>query len=279
MPHDIIDSHFHLWNLAREDYWWFREMPALNRDFMQDDYEPLRLAAGIEKAIIVQALESVTETDFMLDLSAKHNWIAGVIGWTDFEAENSSRAIVRLARHERFLGFRNWAVGRPDDDWLNSGKLDRSFSTLVDMDLTYDALVGPKNLSSLITRLQKHPKLKLCVNHFAYPLPEWQVDGHEETLWKMHLKKLSDLGAVIKFSGFGHKTNGIWETAPYDRFVEFALKCFGPSKVIWASNWPTVVKECSFDVWLEACQKWTSHLSAEDRASIFGGTAQSFYRI
>jgi L-fuconolactonase len=279
MPHEIIDSHFHLWNLAREDYWWFREMPALNRDFMESDYEPLRLAAGIHKSIIVQALETPTETDFMLALSAKHNWISGVIGWTDFEAENSSGAIAKLTRHEKFLGFRNWAVGRPDDDWLSSEKLDKSFSTLVDMDLTYDALVGPQNLSALTIRLQKHPKLKLCINHFSYPLPEWQVGGREETLWKMHLQKLSDLGAVIKFSGFGHKTNGVWETAPYDRFVNFILNCFGPSKVIWGSNWPTVVKECSFGDWLVACQNWTSHMTAEDRASIFGKAAQSFYKL
>jgi L-fuconolactonase len=279
MPHEIIDSHFHLWNLARQDYWWFREMPALNRDFMQSDYEPLRLAARIYKSIIVQALETPTETDFMLDLSAKHDWIKGVIGWTDFEAENSSDAIAKLARHEKFLGFRNWAVGKPDDDWLSSEKLDRSFSTLVDMDLTYDALVGPQNLSALTKRLQKNPKLKLCINHCAYPLPEWQVGGQEEMLWKMQLEKLSDLGAVIKFSGFGHRTNGIWETAPYDRFVNFVLECFGPSKVIWGSNWPTVVKECSFDDWLMACQNWTSQMTTEDCASIFGKVAQSFYRL
>jgi L-fuconolactonase len=279
MSYKVIDAHFHLWQLSLADNWWFLDMPALNRDFMEDAYEPLRLAANIEKTIIVQALENTAETEFMLELSRKLNWISGVIGWVDFEADDAGAALAKLARQNKFVGVRNWAVGRSDVDWLASGKLDYGFAALIELGLTYDALVGPQNLSSLVKRAQKDPDLKLCINHFSYPLPDWEISGKEETLWKLHLRELSDLGAVIKFSGFGHKIDGIWQTAPYDRFVEFVLNYFGPSQIIWASNWPTVVKECTFEDWMEACKKWTSHLSADDKAAIFGNTAQSFYKI
>jgi L-fuconolactonase len=275
----LVDAHFHFWKSVREDYWWFREMPELNRDFMESDYDPLRLGATVDKSIIVQALETETETEFMLELAAKHDWIFGVIGWVNFESENAPMKIAALANRNKFLGLRNWAVGRVDKNWLSSGILDGAFSAIIDTALTYDALVGPDNLGALVARLKRNPNLKLCINHCAYPLPEWEIGGPQEIAWQQNLKILADLGAAIKFSGFGHKTNGVWLTTPYDRHVSFVLNCFAPHKIIWASNWPTVVKECSFDEWLMACKSWTAHMSIEDQAKIYGAAAETFYGI
>jgi L-fuconolactonase len=145
--------------------------------------------------------------------------------------------------------------------------------------LSYDALVNPKNLAALRNRLIRTPGLRVCIDHLAYPDPNWTEGGTDERAWKDHLAAFAAEGCVIKLSGFGHKFEGQWQPDRFRRFVDAVLTIFGPSKVIWASNWPTVLTECSFSDWYDACRAWTSALSPTEQGEVFGGNARRFYRL
>ncbi len=50
----IVDSHVHLWELARGDYGWLTPaLQPLYRDFGRADLEPLLDAAGIDAILLV----------------------------------------------------------------------------------------------------------------------------------------------------------------------------------------------------------------------------------
>ncbi len=48
---------------------------------------------------------------------------------------------------------------------------------------------------------------------------------------------------------------------------------------MWGSDWPVCRLRASYDAWRNAAGALTAHLSAEEQAQVFGGTAIEFYRL
>lgn len=80
----IIDSHQHFWQLGRFEYAWMGpDLGVLYRDYLPEMLEPILKECGVAKTILVQASNSLAETDWLLGLADQHQFIAGVVGWVD----------------------------------------------------------------------------------------------------------------------------------------------------------------------------------------------------
>ena len=76
----MIDAHQHFWRLDRGDYFWIDDSVAkIRRDFLPENLSGEMREAGVSHTILVQATETVAETEFMLSLAADHPTIAGVV--------------------------------------------------------------------------------------------------------------------------------------------------------------------------------------------------------
>jgi L-fuconolactonase len=62
-------------------------------------------------------------------------------------------------------------------------------------------------------------------------------------------------------------------------YSDHLLKVFGPDRMMWGSDWPVCRLEASYDAWHDAARVLTAHLPTEAQQSLFGGTAQTFYRL
>ena len=70
--------------MERRDYGWLTpDLTTLYRDFGPADLAPAMAAAGVTRTILVQAAESEAETDFLLAIAARTDFVAGVVGWID----------------------------------------------------------------------------------------------------------------------------------------------------------------------------------------------------
>src|SRR5204862_5126743 len=77
-----VDAHVHFWGreeLARYE-WMTLELDAIRRPFAPDDLRPLLAAHGFDSAVFVQTYAGVEETRAVLDLAARDDVIAGVVG-------------------------------------------------------------------------------------------------------------------------------------------------------------------------------------------------------
>ena len=80
-----IDSHQHFWKISRGDYSWMSsEYKPLYRDFDSSDLLPLINKKNITQTVIVQAADTIAETEFILDIANKNSFVSGVVGWVDF---------------------------------------------------------------------------------------------------------------------------------------------------------------------------------------------------
>src|SRR5688500_3445705 len=99
-----IDAHQHFWRYSPATHGWIGDsMSALRRDFMPADLEPILKAQRFDACIAVQAAQTVSETRWLLELGARHPFIAGVVGWVDLCAINVERALAELARDPRLV--------------------------------------------------------------------------------------------------------------------------------------------------------------------------------
>src|SRR5215212_4702848 len=81
-----IDAHQHFWKYDPvRDSWINNEMSFIRKDFLPEDLRPVLEENGFDGCVSVQADQSEKETDFLLDLANKNDFIKGVVGWVDLQ--------------------------------------------------------------------------------------------------------------------------------------------------------------------------------------------------
>ena len=82
----------------------------------------------------------------------------------------------------------------------------------------------------------------------------------------------------MKISGLGmcdHK----WTVDSIRPFVLSMIEIFGPSRCMFGSNFPVDKLYTSFETLFDAFDEITRGFSDSERADMFAGTAERFYRI
>ena len=71
-----IDSHQHFWKFDPvRDSWIDDSMAVIQRDFYPEDLEPVLKKHNIAGCVSIQADQSETETEFLLNLAEKNDFI------------------------------------------------------------------------------------------------------------------------------------------------------------------------------------------------------------
>jgi len=86
--------------------------------------------------------------------------------------------------------------------------------------------------------------------------------------------------AACKISGlvaYADPTN--WTPADLRPFVEHALDCFGPDRVMFGSDWPVCTLASSMGRWVAALLELTAAASADEKDRLFRRNAQRVYRL
>ncbi|MEZ0471686.1 amidohydrolase family protein [Luteimonas salinilitoris] len=275
----LIDAHQHFWRLDRGDYGWLTpEAGALYRDWRPADLEPLLAAHGVRATVLVQAAPTEAETDYLLRLAHDHAFIAGVVGWSDFEAADAPRRIAALAaRGEgRLRGLRPMVQDIADPGWLARPDLDPAFAAMAGHGLVFDALVRPRHLAPLHARLLRHPDLRAVIDHAGKP----DIAGGGFDGWAQDIAALArDTGAYCKLSGLPSEAGEGADAGTLDRYVTHVLACFGPERVLWGSDWPVLNLCGDYGGWLALARDLVRRHAPEAEARIFGGNAAILYGL
>src|ERR1700674_5095297 len=148
----IIDSHQHFWQVGRFDYPWMSpELGVLYRDYLPEMLEPILKEWGVAKTILVQASNSLAETDWLLSLADQHQLIAGVVGWVDLMDSGMAEDLEVVSANPKFKGVRHLVESEPAVGWLLQPEVLRGFQTLERHGVPYDMLVHTSHLQYVKT--------------------------------------------------------------------------------------------------------------------------------
>jgi L-fuconolactonase len=273
-----VDSHQHFWQIARRDYGWLNaaDHPKIARDYLPGDLTPLLAAGKIDRTILVQAAPTEAETAFLLELASRAPFVAGVVGWIDFDAVGAADGIARLAANPKVVGVRPMIQDIPDSEWMLRPALASAFAALQENALPFDALVTPRHLPAVEKFLERHEGLAVVIDHGAKP----DIAGAGLDLWRTSMRRIARTSrALCKLSGLASETGPHWNADVLKPYVDVLLETFGPARLMWGSDWPVLNEVGDYAGWLNAAETLTAHLSAADCEQIFGGTAATFYGI
>jgi L-fuconolactonase len=222
----------------------------------------------------------------MLELAQSNAFVGGVVGWVDLSQTSSADVLRSLARHAKFKGVRPMLQDLDDPQWIAHAPHPEAVQTLLDLGLRFDALVKPQHLSALLRFLAQWPSLPVVVDHAAKPsLKNGGLDPSLQS-WRDAIARVArHPGACCKLSGL------VTEMAPADCATpgriaatlkpvwHTLLEAFGPSRLMWGSDWPVVTLAASYDTWVAASDLLLSELSATEREQVLHGTARRFYGL
>ncbi len=271
----MIDAHQHFWRLGRGDYGWLTpELAPIFRDFGPADLAPILARHGIGRTILVQAAPTLAETAFLLDIARTTPFVAGVVGWVDFDAPDAPDVVARLAGDPRLVGLRPMVQDIDDDDWLARPSHAPVFEAMIAHGLVFDALVLPRHLPRLARVLERHPELAVVVDHGAKPaIREAAIDAWRAGMSAVatHPRTCCKLSGLVTEAPAGA---GLDVLAPY---VDTLLALFGPGRLLWGSDWPVVELGGGYDRWRALALAALAGLSPAARADVLGGTAERVY--
>lgn len=271
-----IDAHHHFWQLARADYGWLTPgLAPIYRDFGPDDLAPLLQARGIEKSILVQAAPTFAETLYLLELAERTPYVAGVVGWIDFDGPDAAQTVGKVAAdHPLLVGLRPMLHDIADEDWLLRPNLAAVFEAMAEHGLVFDALARPQHLPRVLAICERHLNLTVVVDHIAKPL----IREQRLEPWRADLAAVARCAnAACKLSGIATEASPDWTVADIEPYADHALAAFGPQRLLWGSDWPVADLAGGYARWWDASQTLLAPLDAAAREAILGGTAARIY--
>jgi L-fuconolactonase len=275
---NVIDAHQHFWQPGRFDYPWMRRaVPVLYRDYLPATLRPILAQNHISATVLVQASNSLAESQWLLKLAQRNSFIAGVVGWVDLKSDAVEQQLCELIANPKFKGVRHLVESEPQDDWLVQPDVIRGLRVLAKHSVAYDMLVHTRHLTHVRTIAEECPGLRLVIDHMAKP-PIAQQSISE---WAAQLKSVAEFPHIhCKLSGLVTEADhNSWTITDLRPFVDCALELFGPHRLMFGSDYPVCLLAASYDRVLESFQELLKGVDEEDRARVFGQNAREFYRL
>ena len=273
-----VDAHQHFWRYDPVELAWLDDsMAGLRRSFLPDDLSPLLRANGFDACVAVQARSSPAETDFLLELAARHPFVSAVVGWVDLCAPGIDAELERLRVHTALAGFRHIAQAEPDDRFLVSRAFTRGIARLSRHGFSFDLLVVPRQLPAALELARAFPAQRFVLDHIAKP----EIRNGAREPWARHVRDLARLPNVCcKLSGLVTEADWAhWTPADIRPYLDVILEAFGAARLMFGSDWPVCLLATSYARGLGLVREYIAALSSNEQNAILGGNARTFYGI
>ena len=271
-----IDAHQHFWQFDPVRDAWMTEgsMSAIRQDFLPTDLQPILQKNGYDGCIAVQADQSENETHFLLDLAYKNDFIKGVVGWVDLQANDISERLNYFSQFSKLKGFRHILQGEKPEFMLQKSFIEGA-KLLGERGYTYDILVFPRHLSAVHKFLQTLDNQPFVIDHLAKPYIERSLIKQ----WKRDMQRIAKHENVwCKVSGMVTEANwSNWQVTDFEPYLDVIFEAFGVDRIMYGSDWPVCLLATSYDKQLSIVENYLSKLSNTEGGKVFGGNAQLFY--
>lgn len=277
-----IDAHFHAWRIDRGDYGWLTPaLGAIYRDVPVGHWWLEAQSQSVQGGVLVQAAPTAAETDFLLHLADQNPQVLGVVGWVDMLAPDAPLQIRARAAHPRLKGLRPMLQDLAATDWILQPAAHPALVAMADCNLVFDALIEPRHLAVMGELVERHPRLRVVIDHGAKPLMHAAPDAMQA--WRSGLQQLAQHTQADRVMC---KLSGLWTEAPQGQpcehirpWAQALIDIWGPERLIWGSDWPVLELVGSYAQWRSWSLKLLDPLAAAQRQAVLGGNARHMYRL
>ncbi|MFN4087458.1 MAG: amidohydrolase family protein [Alphaproteobacteria bacterium] len=206
----------------------------------------------------------------------------------------------------RFRGVRHSAAwdpafyiasshGRPRPGLYADPRFRTGLACLDRLGLSFDAWVYHPQIGDVAELARAHPDVPIVLNHVGGPIGIGPYAGRRDAVfadWRAAMRDLAGCANMfVKLGGLGSKRAGFaWHERPeppsssdlataWRPYVETCIEAFGADRCMFESNFPVDKVSCSYTAMWNAFKRLAAGASPEEKAALFRGTAERFYRI
>lgn len=293
----LVDPHVHLWDLQHIRYPWLTgpfdsdnpngSVEAIAVDYPLDAYRADAGSWDVRGIVHIDAgadpADALKETQWLQDMADTRGMPTGIVAFAALDDPQVENLLAAHVEHANVRGIRHIINWHPDParsyspaDVTTTSAWMRGFGLLKKFDLSFDLQAYPGQFAHLAALIAKHPETQVILNHTGMALPG-DADGWGE--WRRGMAAFAALPNVaVKISGMGF-TWRPWDAEQARPYVLETIALFGTERAMFASNFPTDKLFGSFDRHFDAYDGITTDFSADERAALFGGTANRIYRL
>ncbi len=275
----IIDAHQHFWRLGEAEQPWRRDdHHRIARDYLPADLITAATGTPVTGTVLVESVDGPAEND-RLAVFAEQPPVVGVVGWLPFADPDAARRELDRIAIPKLSGAR-CLIGREPIEWTRDPAVRELFADLAGRGLAWDVVpVTAEQAAAVIDLAVAVPELKIVIDHLARPPIEsagWQP-------WADQLARLADCPSVAIKLSVGLDVLSAWDSWQADalpRYVEWAVRRFGPDRCLLASNWPVVELRAPYaQAWHDVDAAAAAVCDSTGLAELRGGTARRWYGL
>jgi L-fuconolactonase len=278
MKTNRIDSHQHFWHYDPAKHIWMDDrMKSIKRDFLPADLLPQLQKCGLDGCVAVQANQSEVENDFLLKLANENEFIKGIVGWVDLQADNITDRLSFYKQFTKIKGFRHVIHDEPDIDFMHRAGFMSGILQLKSFNYTYDLLIFPKHLPNTIELLKVFPNQAFVIDHIAKP----NIKTGEIDSWMLQMKKIASFENVhCKISGMVTEADWQnWKKEDFTKYLDTIVEAFGTNRIMYGSDWPVCTLAAKYEQQYNIVKDYFSKFSPSEQDLFFGGNATKFYSL
>lgn len=273
-----IDAHQHFWIYdPLKDNWITNEMSVIKKDFLPEHLHPLLSDNKFDGCVAVQAAQSETETNFLLELANKNDFIKGVVGWINLQAENLEDRLEHYKQFKKLKGFRHILQTETNRSLMLQPQFTQGIHALQKFSYTYDVLILPDQLRNIEKLVAMFPEQKFVLDHLAKP----SIKNKQMADWE------TDIRCVAKYENVSCKISGLLTEADWNKwskddiipYIEVVANAFGSDKIMFGSDWPVCLLAASYKETYELVKDYFSTYTKQEQDKIFGANAIKFYDL
>ncbi|WP_250502483.1 amidohydrolase family protein [Caballeronia sp. AZ7_KS35] len=276
---DIIDIHPHIISDDEKRYPpaplfgkrsdWSQERPNTVEALIQAMDE-----AGVAKAAVVHSSTTYGfDNSYVVDGCNRYKDRLIAVGSVDMLADDVQTVIENWA-DKGLAGLRIFTGGSTKDfdpSELDNPKSFKAWDTLAELNLPMCIQTGPVGLPQVRMLAERYMTVNIILDHLARPdVLDGPPYANAEGLFA--LRDLPNVYMKLTPRIFGDVKK---EKASAETFFPRVVEAFGAQRLAWGSNFPTSTGTLS-EI-LDTAQQGLACLDDEDRAWIFGKTAQKLY--
>ncbi len=273
MTMPVVDAHVHAWEMPSPRFPWQPlrgmrpERPAPVEHLLATMAEN-----HVTRAVIVQPSNYGYNHDYVLDCMARHSGVFGVVALFDFRDPDAQTRLASLAQ-AGIGGVRLYLYHEPDLDWVDDDRMDGIVTHAGRLGMVITVFGRWDMLAPVAALARRHPGTPFVLDHLGHP------DLENVQSWQAVLDLANLPNVSIKMSDFPTVSRQPFPYADLRPYVREIHAAFGAERMMWASNYPHVLRSPGYEQALTLVDTLLPSLSPFDRAQILGGTAARLWRL
>ncbi|PYO69753.1 MAG: amidohydrolase [Gemmatimonadetes bacterium] len=269
-----------VWDPAELHYPWLEGVPSLGRPFLPSDYGAATGEIPIARVVFVECNcppeEAGREVAFVERLAQGEPRLTGIVAFANLaDSETIDRQLDALSVCHSVKGIRQNIQGQPAG-FCRRHAFVEGVRKVGRRELVFDLCATHDQLREVADLVRDCPDTRFVLDHCGKPA----IRDRCFEPWSAALARLAaHKNVCCKLSGLLTEAGERWRPEDLLPYATRVVECFGPERVLYASDWPVLTLAGDYRDWYGFTERVTQGWSATDRSRFYGDNAARVYGL